>query len=67
MMEKNGAINSCTPGGCKNGCQSKQASDTPRLKPQTRFPLDDEQANRIDNDLTKQAAEIVRDATKTSR
>lgn len=61
-MEKNGAINSNTPGGCcGGGCHSeKQASQLPL------FPEDKQEADAMEGDLTKKAIDMVTEQSKKS-
>lgn len=60
-MEKNGAISNQTPccgGGCRS--MSKEGSEADaRARQQMLFPDIKELADKIDNDLTKQAIETV--------
>lgn len=59
-MEKNGAISKGTP-CCGGGCNSKQASD---LKQMFLFPETEEQADAMEQDLTKSAIDAVEQASK---
>jgi|694.fasta_scaffold29027_2 hypothetical protein len=67
-MEKNGAISSETP-SCKSGCgcsRTKSASQTLSLPGQlTLFPETSAEADKLDLDVTKAAADVVRDASTT--
>ena len=68
-MEKNGAINSETPScGSHCGC-AKQASakSSPSILQGLRFPETTQLADALENDLTKQAADAVRAASKPAR
>jgi hypothetical protein len=66
-MEKNGAISNQTP-SCGNNCGcSKQASEALRTKQYTAYPTNNQQADIIDTDTLKQAAEMVKDAFKPSK
>jgi hypothetical protein len=68
-MEKNGAINSETPScGSHCGCD-KQASakSSPSILQGLRFPETTQLADALENDLTKQAADAVRAASKPAR
>jgi hypothetical protein len=60
-MEKNGAISSNTPSGCcGGGCHQKQSSDRQMV---FQFPKDAEQADAMEQDVTKQAVDAVVDET----
>lgn len=65
-MEKNGAISSETPNNqcCGGGCHSKQASQERQLPP---FPETEEQADAMEQDLTKSATDAVEKASKSSQ
>jgi len=58
-MEKNGAISKDTP-CCGGGCHSKQAAEG--QLPQ--FPENAEQADAMEQDLTKSAVDAVEQASK---
>lgn len=67
-MEKNGAISNNTP-CCGGGCSkmSKEGSEADaRARQQMLFPDVKELADKIDNDLTKQAIEAVVDESTKS-
>jgi hypothetical protein len=59
-MEKNGAISSDTPGCCGGGgCDSKKAQDEQRLL----FPETAQEADTLEEDLTKRAVDSVKAAS----
>lgn len=63
-MEKNGAISSGTPGCCGGGChKTKTAAATDAPGQQLLFPENQIEADRIDADLIKTAAEAVKKAS----
>jgi hypothetical protein len=66
MMEKNGAISSSTP-KCGNNCNcTKQANSAVTTKQYMAYPTNKQEADIIDTDMLKQAAELVKDAFKPS-
>jgi len=57
-MEKNGAISSETPSGCcGSGCHQKKASEHRQLE--LEFPETCNQADAIEQDVTKNAVDAV--------
>ena len=62
-MEKNGAINSDTPGCCGGGCNAKEAS-AENMRQLTLFPETEQEADAMEQDLTKKAVDSVEDASK---
>lgn len=67
-MEKNGAISNHTPccgGGCNKMSKEGAAADA-LARQQMLFPDIKERADKIDNDLTKQAIEAVVDESTKS-
>lgn len=68
-MEKNGAISSETP-NCGSGCGCAKAASDALDRPiaeQLKFPNTAKIADFLENDLNKQAAEIVKTASKSAR
>lgn len=75
-MEKNGAITSDTPRWCNCcgkicgnscGCNAKTASAQDGVKQLSLFPDTDEVADILDQDLIKQAVEMVQANSKPAR
>ena len=66
-MEKNGAISADTPQPCCGGsCDSKSASADPSQLTKG-FPETKEQADSVDQDLTKSAVDAVANASKSHK
>ena len=59
-MEKNGAISSETPGCCGGSCQTKKAQDVQLPL----FPETSQEADAMEQDITKQAVDSVEAASK---
>jgi hypothetical protein len=63
-MEKNGAINSNTPGGCcGGGCHSEKQAQHTQLR---LFPENSQEADAMEGDLTKKAIDMVQEQSKKS-
>lgn len=72
-MEKNGAITTNTPrcGGCSGGCgcggNCSCKTKTAGAKQLLLFPETKEIADNLDQDLIKQAVELVKDSSKPAQ
>jgi hypothetical protein len=69
-MEKNGAITTNTPrcgGGCGCGGNCSCKTKTASAKQLLLFPETKEIADNLDQDLIKQAVELVKDSSKPAQ